>query len=162
MSAELAEAFVDQAKHHLIQDFLPKVGRCVELLSDEEIWWRANENTNSVGNLILHLCGNVHQWITAGLAQQPDTRQRDLEFAERGPIPGDQLMKKLDQTLNQAVRVLDSLEPDTCLRKHRIQVYDVTGLQAIFHVVEHFSYHTGQIICITRMLKNIDLKFYRL
>lgn len=161
MSDAIAAAFVDQAKRHLMQDFLPKIRRCAETLSEEEVWWRGNENTNSVGNLILHLCGNVRQWIISGVGGAPDTRERPLEFAERGPIPRTELIRKLEQTLEEAVGVLDSVDARSLLQPRRIQRYDVTGVQAIFHVVEHFSYHTGQIIYITRLLKNVDLKFYQ-
>lgn len=162
MNAEAAEAFISQAKHHLTRDFLPKLRACVKLLSDEEIWWRANENTNSVGNLLLHLAGNVRQWIIAGMGTAEDTRKRDAEFSARGPIPGKELLEKLESAVTEAVAVLDSVDRTRLLEKRPIQIYDVTGLQAIFHVVEHFSYHTGQIIYITRLLKNVDLKFYRL
>lgn len=162
MNPEAAEAFISQAKHHLTQDFVPKLRACVKLLSDEEIWWRANENTNSVGNLLLHLAGNVRQWIIAGMGTAEDTRKRDAEFSARGPLPGKELMEKLESAVTEAVAVLDSVERTRLLEKRPIQIYDVTGLQAIFHVVEHFSYHTGQIIYITRLLKNVDLKFYRL
>lgn len=162
MSDAIAAAFVDQAKRHLTQDFLPKIRRCVETLSEEEVWRRGNENTNSIGNLILHLCGNVRQWIISGVGGHPDTRRRPLEFAERGPIAREELIQKLEQTLEEAVGILDSVDARSLLQPRRIQRYDVTGVQAIFHVVEHFSYHTGQIIYITRLLKNVDLKFYRL
>jgi len=162
MSSDLAQAIVNQAKQDLREDLLPKLYRCLELLSDEEIWWRANENTNSVGNLILHLCGNVRQWITSGLGQQPDTRQRDKEFTERGPVPCDELMYRLEETIEEAIEVLDDLQPQTFLNQHSIQVYEVTGVHAILHVLQHFAYHTGQIIYMTRMTKNIDLKFYQL
>lgn len=162
MNAEAAEAFISQAKHHLTRDFLPKLRACVKLLSDEQIWWRANENTNSVGNLLLHLAGNVRQWIIAGMGTAEDTRKRDAEFSARGPIPGKELLEKLESAVTEAVAVLDSVDRTRLLEKRPIQIYDVTGLQAIFHVVEHFSYHTGQIIYITRLLKNVDLKFYRL
>lgn len=162
MNAEAAEAFISQAKHHLTRDFLPKLRACVKLLSDEQIWWRANENTNSVGNLLLHLAGNVRQWIIAGMGTAEDTRKRDAEFSAGGPIPGKELLEKLESAVTEAVAVLDSVDRTRLLEKRPIQIYDVTGLQAIFHVVEHFSYHTGQIIYITRLLKNVDLKFYRL
>jgi uncharacterized damage-inducible protein DinB len=162
MSGPLARAFSQQASQHLAEDFLPKVRRCLEILSEEEIWWRAHENTNSVGNLVLHLCGNVQQWIISGLGQQPDTRHRDAEFSQRRPIPRDRLIQTLERAVKEAVRVLDSLEENDLLSRQSIQSYDVTGLQAIFHVVEHFSYHSGQIIYITRMKKNLDLKFYQL
>ena len=163
MDIKLERAFIDQARKHLEHDFMPKIRRCLDLLSEEEIWWRSNQNTNSVGNLVLHLCGNVRQWIISGLGRQSDTRRRAQEFSEEGPIAGVELMKMLDQTVSEGLLVLDRLDSHALLKTSRIQVYEeVSGLQAIFHVVEHFAYHTGQIIYITRLVKNTDLQFYQL
>lgn len=156
------EAFLQQAVHHLSQDFLPKIRKCVELLSEEELWWRPNPHCNSVGNLLLHLSGNVRQWILSGVGGQEDRRQRDREFSETGPLPAASLLQQLEDTVREAVTLLQEMEPESLLKIRRIQVYEVNGLQAIFHVVEHFSHHTGQIIYITKQLKNQDLKFYNL
>lgn len=161
-SSDTGQRFLSQACHHLHDDYLPKVRRCFEVLSREDIWWRAHENTNSIGNLVLHLCGNVRQWIVSGLGCEEDHRRRPEEFSRRGPIPKDQLLEMLETTVGEAVRVLDSLSEEDLATNRRIQVYDVTGLQAVLHVVEHFAYHTGQIIYITRLRKNVDLKFYDL
>ena len=161
-SSDTAQHFLSQARHHLNDDYLPKIRRCLEVLSREDVWWRAHENTNSIGNLALHLCGNVRQWIVSGLGVEEDRRRRPAEFSRREPIPKDQLLEMLETTVGEAVRVLDSLSEEDLATSRRIQVYDVTGLQAVLHVVEHFSYHTGQIIYITRLRKNVDLKFYDL
>lgn len=161
-SSDTAQRFLSQARHHLNDDYLPKIRRCFEVLSEEDIWWRAHENTNSIGNLVLHLCGNVRQWIVSGLGGEKDRRLRPAEFSRRLPLPKDQLLEKLETTVAEATRVLDSLNEEDLATTRRIQVYDVTALQAVLHVVEHFAYHTGQIIYITRLRKNIDLKFYDL
>lgn len=161
-SSDTAQRFLSQARHHLNDDYLPKIRRCFEVLSGEDIWWRAHENTNSIGNLVLHMCGNVRQWIVSGLGGEEDRRLRPVEFSQRLPLPKDQLRESLETTVSEATRVLDSLSEVDLATTRRIQVYDVTGLQAVLHVVEHFAYHTGQIIYITRLRKNIDLKFYDL
>ena len=161
-ASDTAQHFLSQARHHLKDDYLPKIRRCLEVLSREDVWWRAHENTNSIGNLVLHLCGNVRQWIVSGLGGEEDRRRRPAEFSRRQPLPKDQLLELLETTVGEAVRVLDSLSERNLATTRRIQVYDVTGLQAVLHVVEHFAYHTGQIIYITRLRKNIDLKFYDL
>ena len=161
-SSDTAQHFLSQARHHLNDDYLPKIRHCLEVLSREDVWWRAHENTNSIGNLVLHLCGNVRQWIVSGLGGEADRRLRPAEFSRRLPLPKDQLLEMLETTVGEAVRVLDSLSEKDLATTRRIQVYDVTGLQAVLHVVEHFAYHTGQIIYITRLRRNVDLKFYDL
>lgn len=160
MSSDLSSHFAQQAVHHLRQDFLPKLSRCVELLDNEQLWWRPNESSNSVGNLILHLCGNLRQWILAGIDGQPDLRRRELEFSSRELLPGPQLMQQLQAVVDEACRVILACNAEQLQSTRRIQIYDVTCLQAIFHVVEHFSCHTGQIIFVTKMLGDIDLGFY--
>ncbi len=162
MDSGLARAFVEQAKHHLKGDFLPKLKACVSELSDEQLWWRPNENSNSVGNLLMHLSGNVRQWLIAGVGGEPDSRNRPLEFSQRDPLSKSELMVGLERTLDEAFEVLDSLTTEGLLADRPIQVYRVSCLQAIFHVVEHFSYHLGQITYITKMLRDVDLEFYDL
>ena len=157
---EVAEAFIAQARTLLSRDYLPKIERCLERLSDEEVWWRANAESNSIGNLLLHLAGNARQWITSGVGGGADRRSRQVEFDERSTIPRAELLAQLGETLKEADSVLARLDPSSILERRRIQGHDVTVLQAIFHVVEHFSMHTGQIILITKTLKTEDLKFY--
>jgi len=132
----------------------------LETRSDEQIWWRANEESNSIGNLILHLCGNARQWIVCGVGSQPDKRDRDAEFAYRYHIPRHQLLTMLRTTLADVQTTLESLDPATLLEHRPIQGHDVDILEAIFHVTEHFSMHTGQIIMLTKMHTTSDLRFY--
>ena len=129
-------------------------------MTDEQIWWRANEESNSIGNLVLHLCGNARQWIVSGVGGEADHRHRDAEFAQRELVPRDQLTSLLHSTLNDVARVLRALDPATLLERRSIQGSDVDVLEAIFHVTEHFSMHTGQIILLTKLLTARDLHFY--
>lgn len=146
----------------LAKQSLPRIVKCLQQLSEEEIWWRPNPASNSAGNLVLHLCGNVRQWIISGLGGVADTRERDREFDERGPIPREVLITKLRRTVQEACRVLARLSDDSLMREHKIQGYRVTGLDAAFRVAEHFGYHTGQIIYITKLKRGEDLRFTRL
>ncbi len=158
---ETGREFIARARYHLSEDFLPKIERCVTLLSDEQIWWRPNEESNSIGNLILHLSGNARQWIVTGLsATTDDARDRDSEFAQREIISREELLTLLRQTLSDVGATLEAFDPDRLLERKTIQGLDVTALEAIFHVVEHFSMHTGQIILLTKMIANSDLGFY--
>ncbi len=156
----VGRAFVERARDFLSNDYLPKIERCLEQLTDEQIWWRPNPTSNSIGNLILHLCGNARQWIVAGLGRVRDERNRDSEFSQREIIRRSELSNHLKHTIKEVDRVLNDLNPDTLLEKHTIQGKDVEALEAVFHVTEHFSMHTGQIIVMTKMLTGSDLSFY--
>lgn len=146
----------------MLNEYLPKFQRCFDELSEEELWWRVNETDNSVGNIVLHLCGNIRQWIIAGVGGAEDIRERAKEFSEHTHIPKNELLKKLETTLQEADVVLQQLDTSTLLEMRHIQIFDVTILELISHVVEHFSYHLGQIVYITKMKKGIDMKFYNL
>jgi uncharacterized damage-inducible protein DinB len=147
---ETAKTFIEESRAFLTQSFLPKIERCIDQLSDEDIWRRSNETSNSIGNLLLHLAGNVRQWIISGIGGEPDNRVRQQEFDERAIIPKAELISKLKGTVLEADRVLSEVNPEELLEKRKIRGNEVTMLYAIYHVVEHFSMHTGQIIFITK------------
>jgi uncharacterized damage-inducible protein DinB len=157
---KLGETFIARSQFHLAEDFLPKIQRCLEVLSDDQVWWRANEQSNSIGNLLLHLSGNVRQWIVCGLGGASDSRNRDSEFAQRSMIPRAELFDRLKQTVDEAVSVLGRLDPGGLLEERQIQGLNVSMIEAVLHVVEHFSMHTGQIILMTKMYTEADLAFY--
>ncbi|HEX8843044.1 MAG TPA: DinB family protein [Pyrinomonadaceae bacterium] len=156
-----ARAFIAKARDLLSEEYLPKIERCLERLSDEEVWWRANHESNSIGNLLLHLAGNARQWIVCGVGGVAvDERVRQQEFDRRSGMTGREVLELLRETVAEVDDVLARFEQSRILEGRRIQGYDVTVLEAVFHVVEHFSMHTGQIILLTKMLKGVDLKFY--
>ena len=159
-SNALGPAFIDRAIDFLTGEYLPKIERCLEQLNDEQIWWRANEESNSIGNLVLHLCGNARQWIVCGIGSAPDTRIRDAEFARRDILPRSDLLQLLRSTLADVETVLRQLDPSTLLEKRTIQGSEVDVLQAIFHLTEHFSMHAGQIFLLTKLMTASDLRFY--
>jgi len=156
----VAKAFIGRASEFLLGDYLPKIERCLEKLTDEQIWWRANEESNSIGNLVLHLCGNARQWIISGVGSQPGARDRDAEFAQRELIARDELLALLRSTLQEVDHVLHTIDPAVVLESRKIQGNDVDILEAIFHVTEHFSMHAGQIFLLTKLLTATDLHFY--
>ncbi|HVS20435.1 MAG TPA: DUF1572 family protein [Pyrinomonadaceae bacterium] len=158
--SELGKAFIAQSRYHLAEDYLPKIERCLALLDDKQIWWRANPESNSIGNLLLHLGGNVRQWIVCGLGDATDGRDRDSEFAQRDMIPRAELLRRLKQTLREADATLAKFDPEKLLEQKRIQGFDGSALDAILHVVEHFSMHTGQIILLAKMFAEVDIEFY--
>lgn len=158
----LTGPILKEARRVLVEVYPPRIVHCLKLLSEEEIWWRPNRASNSVGNLVLHLQGNVRQWIISGLGKQPDQRDRDREFAETGPIPRRALLAGFRKTVNEAGEVLVTLSPSDLVRMFSIQGYSVTGLEAIGHVAEHFAFHAGQIIFVTKLKCGKDLRFTRL
>ncbi|HEY2646995.1 MAG TPA: DUF1572 family protein [Candidatus Acidoferrales bacterium] len=158
----LAGAFLGDVSDSLAKGNLPLILKSLNQLPEDDIWWRPNSASNSAGNLVLHLCGNVRQWIIAGLGGVEFQRDRDREFSEKGPIPRRVLSARLRQTVQEACAVLARLSDDDLFKRFNIHGYHVTGLIAARHVAEHFGYHTGQIIYITKLKRAQDLKYTRL
>jgi hypothetical protein len=151
MSAdELATAVGAEAGKELASA-LDRIQHCLGQLSEAQVWWRSQPALNSIGNLILHLGGNVRQWISAGLGGAADIRHRPAEFAERGPIPKDELMRRLEAVVRDAKEVLSRLTARQLLDTRPIQGSEVTGLGAIFDSVSHFRGHAQEIIHMTRL-----------
>ena len=157
---DIARAFIEKSRSLLTSDYVPKIERCLDRLTDDDIWWRPNEASNSIGNLILHLCGNVTMWIVGGVGALPFERHRQLEFDERRHIPVSDLRNRLTSTVQRADDVLRATGPGELLSRRMIQGYDVTVLEAIYHVVEHFGMHTGQIIILSKARLGEDLTLW--
>lgn len=156
----ISEEFLQQANYYIGLN-LPRVVSCIDMLSEEEIWRKPNNNSNSIGNLVLHLCGNMTQYILSGLGGRPDERQREAEFNTSGGWTKEELLSKLTEVVVQVQQVISQTEEPALLKKRVVQGFEMTGVGIIIHVVEHFSYHTGQIAFWTKFLTNRDLGFYR-
>src|SRR5262245_541085 len=160
--------FLRHARFRLLEDYFFKIASAVEAVDDEQIWRRPNESSNSVGNLLLHLSGNVRQWIVSGAGGAEDTRDRAGEFTARGSVSKTELIDLVKATLDEADAVMTKIEGECAAansdaplqRKCTPQAYEVTVFDAIFHVVEHFSYHTGQIIFAAKWLTEGRVSFY--
>lgn len=137
-----------------------KIESCMNELDETDIWFYANRHVNSVGNLILHLSGNIRQYIISSLGEEPDIRERDLEFSTRGGYTKTELFSKLRDTVEKAKDVIANLSEENLLRKRSVQGFIYSGIGNIVHVTEHYSYHTGQIILLTKLFKNMDMGFY--
>jgi uncharacterized damage-inducible protein DinB len=160
MEKNLDELFLDFSIRKLEQ-LASRIGDCLGKLREDQIWAREGETQNAVGNLVLHLSGNVRQWIVVGIGGAPDTRDRDSEFAARGGTSGAELAGRLRMTVQEAVRILRQVSASRLKEPLRIQDYEATILEAIYHVVEHFSHHAGQIMYATKLLTGEDLGYYR-
>lgn len=159
--AELAGLFLEFSRKKLLGQYWPRLRETVAPLSEEQVWWRPNEASNSIGNLILHLNGNVYQWLVASFNREDDRRNRPAEFAAKGEASAADLLAKLGATLDAARAVLDRLTAEELLTPYEIQGYNVRGLDAVYQVVEHFGLHYGQIVYIAKNLTGRDLGFYK-
>jgi hypothetical protein len=158
---ELAALFLEFSRQKLFGQFWPRMQECVAPLTAEQVWWRPNDASNSIGNLLLHLNGNVRQWLVASFNKEDDKRNRPAEFAAQGGLPAADLLARLGATLDEAAKVLDRLTVDELLAPYEIQGYHVHGLDAVYQVVEHFGLHYGQMVTITKSLLGKDLGFYK-
>jgi uncharacterized damage-inducible protein DinB len=152
--------FRTEIKRRLFAESQVRLERCLNELSEADLWWRPNANSNSVGNLVLHLCGNARQWILAGLGGALDQRRRQAEFDELGPIPRAELLEKVQQLMLEIDAVLDSLSLADLERSIVVQGFQETGLSILIHVVEHFSYHVGQMAYIVKARLDKQTGFY--
>jgi len=154
------EIFLERARYFLGTEYRTQLRLAVEALPEDTLWWRANDQSNSVGNLLLHLNGNVRQWILGGVGRQANSRHRAEEFAARTGPPAATLLADLDRTLDEVDRVLAALTATDLLEPRTIQGRDITVLDAIFHVVEHFSQHLGQVILMTKLRAPGAIRFH--
>ncbi len=160
-NAELAVLFLAFSRQKLLGQYWPRLRETVASLREEQVWWRPNQASNSIGNLILHLNGNVYQWLVASFNGQQDRRNRPAEFAAKGEATAADLLGRLGATLDAAAAVLDRLTAEELLAPYEIQGYHVRGLDAVYQVVEHFGLHYGQILYIAKSLTGRDLGFYK-
>jgi uncharacterized damage-inducible protein DinB len=156
----VASIFLGYSTGKLTQN-AERIAACLDLLSDEQIWARPAGSTNAIGNLVLHLCGNVQQWIGYGVAGRADVRDRDGEFAAAGGVGREDLKRRVRAAVSGAVEIIGELAAERLTEAVRVQGYEVTVLEAVYHVTEHFSHHAGQIILATKMWTGEDLGFYR-
>jgi uncharacterized damage-inducible protein DinB len=158
---ELASVFLEFSRTKLLGQFWPRMKQCVAPLTTEQVWWRPNEASNSIGNLLLHLDGNVRQWLVDSFNKNQDQRDRPAEFAAQSGLSAADLLSRLGATLDEVAKVLDRLTVDELLAPYEIQGYHVRGLDAVYQVVEHFGLHYGQIVYIVKSLLGKDLGFYK-
>jgi hypothetical protein len=143
---------ITQAFAWELEAALGRIQHCVGQLTDEQVWGRDRADMNSIGNLILHLTGNVKQMVVSTLSGELDDRTRPAEFTVRDPIPKTELLSRLSDVITRAKAVLAKVTAEELLRIRKVNNTDLTGLQSTVHSVAHFRGHTQEIIHITRML----------
>lgn len=159
--SELATIFLAFTRNKLLGQYWPRLKTCVEPMTVEQVWWRPNPASNSIGNLILHLNGNVTQWLVASFNKDEDKRDRPAEFAAQSGMTAAELLARLGATIAETEKVLNRLTVEDLLAPYEIQGYHVRGLDAVYQVTEHFGLHYGQIAYIAKSLSGKDLGFYR-
>ena len=161
VKTDTAALFLEHSRKKLFNEWWPRMRSTVEKLSEEQLWWRPNDASNSIGNLLLHLNGNVRQWIVTSFHHEQDRRDRPAEFAEKAGGPPEVVLARLGTTMDEAAEILTRLTEEDLLAPMEIQGYHVTGLVAVYQVVEHFGLHYGQIVYIAKALEGKDLGFYK-
>ncbi len=147
---DVARAFTDAARRELSEG-LSKIEHCLNQLTDAQVWWRPRPEMNSIANLMLHLAGNLRQWVVSGAGGAPDVRDRPGEFADRSAAPKSEVLAKLRGVIHECGAVLARLMPDDLVASRRIQGYDLSVTGAILHAVPHFRGHVQEIIHMTRV-----------
>jgi uncharacterized damage-inducible protein DinB len=156
----LSQEYISQAIRRIYEESIPRLLQCVNEVNDEQLWWRPNENSNSIGNLVLHLTGNVNQWINSGLGGDADTRTRQSEFDNRNKLDRAVLINDLNLVMERAREVIVQLGPTDLQDTYKVQGFTESGASILMHVVEHFSYHVGQMTYIVKSVKDIDTGYY--
>lgn len=161
MSSEekIVEELVKNALYRM-DESTRMIKRSLAEISEEELRLKPNDSLNSIANLILHLCGNITQYIISSLGETEDIRNRDLEFSANTGGNKSELLGKLEETVETAKRVIFDASQEQLLKVRSVQGFSFSGIGVIIHAVEHYSYHTGQIAFWTKQLKNKDLGFY--
>ena len=160
MNNKFQQEFIKESIYR-INESAKRVTKCLDEIDEIELWKKPNEHSNSIGNIVLHLCGNIRQYIISSLGQVEDIRERDKEFSANEAFKKSELLTKLQQTINEAITVLEGLDESALVKLYFVQGFQLSGIGIVIHVTEHFSYHTGQIAFWVKVLRNTDLGFYQ-
>lgn len=147
-------------KRRMQEESLLRITSCLNMMTEEHIWFSPNDHVNSVGNLVLHLCGNIRQYIISTFYEQSDVRERDLEFSSHQSHNRDQLKQKINETIIEAVEIVQAYDSEQLTEEFGVQGFKETGWSIIVHVIEHTSYHTGQITTMCKWLEDLDTQYY--
>jgi len=160
MDQDTLSAMTRIAERHFLEEGLRRVDICLGQLTEDQVWYRPNGSSNSVGIILTHLIGNITQYVISGLGNAPDTRKRDREFDNPRQLSKSELRQAMSATLHHAVSVLRRLTPLDLREEYRIQGFSLSLLEVVVHVIEHFSYHIGQITYITKMVTDRQTGYY--
>ncbi len=157
---EVRKLLMDEFDKRVFEESYERIYRCISMIDEKDLWRSPSSGIPAIGNLILHLCGNARQWILSGLGGRPDNRDRDQEFVAQTKIKKGELVFLLENMRSNLRQTLEELDPQQITTVYNVQGFDVTGFSIVVHVIEHFSYHTGQITTLTKLLTNKDTAYY--
>ena len=157
---QLRIVFINNILRYLLDENFPRVIKCLEMLTEEEIWYRPNDQSNSIGNLVLHLSGNLNQWVLNSIGGKNFERIRQAEFDAEKTKNKAELLQIMNDIREELYSCIKTVTTDELLRNRQVQIYEENGMTILIHVTEHFSYHTGQIAYLTKLLKNQQTYFY--
>ncbi|MDQ8158971.1 MAG: DUF664 domain-containing protein [Gemmatimonadota bacterium] len=157
---DLAARFLERSRYYLGVEYPTKIAAAVRTVPPDQLWWRPHDGANSAGNLVVHLAGNVRQWVVSGIGETADVRDRDAEFAATGGLNTEELLTRLQYAVADADAVIAALDPAALGAPRRIQGRETSVFAALYHVVEHFAGHTGQIILLAKQFTPRAVCFY--
>ena len=159
---KIASSFTHESAEFLAVTYLLRLDRALQAIGEEDLWWSPHASAISIGTILRHLEGNVRQWILSGLRGDADDRVRKREFEPGEGGDAKQLMAQLRSTVESAAQHIQGMTAPDLEAQYSIQGNNVTGLYAVLHVVEHFSWHTGQAVWIAkaRAGMNHGIQFY--
>lgn len=159
METQILNEFKIQSIFRL-KEGLRMVVKALDFIDEKELWQLPVENGMSLGNQILHSCGNMRQYIISSLGNQIDSRKRDLEFKTKSQLEKKVLLKQLKETIDASIQIIKKTNEQEYLKVKKVQAFSFSGIGLVLHAVEHFSYHVGQIAFWVKFLTQKDLGFY--
>lgn len=157
---KVVEILKEEFRRRMIEEGLSRIEKCFSLLTEDQIWHKENENSNSMGNIVLHLCGNITQYIHSGIGGKKDERQRVEEFKISSRVDSIKLLTKIQEVVQEANRIVSNLEPIVFSEDRKVQGFDENVTSIVVHVIEHYSYHIGQLTYFTKFISNQDTGYY--
>jgi len=149
-----------EVRRRLFEESFTRIRQCLEMLTTDQIWQQPSKVSNSVGILVLHVCGNTQQWIVSGLGKRPDERERSTEFSGDQHYSSSELLVMLDQVEQEIEEVLNQLHTEQLLATYQVQAFRETGMSMLIHAIEHTSYHVGQITYLTKWMTDKQTNYY--
>lgn len=154
------QLIVREFETRVFNESYERIYKCLSMIEEKNLWTSPNKTIPTIGNLILHLCGNARQWVLSGLGDRVDNRDRDQEFVLHPKIKKAELVFLLENLKVNLKQTLEELDSSSIDKIYKIQGFEVTGFSVLIHVIEHFSYHTGQITLLTKWITNKDTGYY--
>ena len=152
MSRTIESTFIESARTRLCIHLTGQIRTCLDALKVEQIWWRPNESSNAIGNLVLHCVGSTRFYIGHVVGGRDFVRDRTAEFAERRELPAAELRARLDMAIEEADEVLAQVDPTTLLETTARTPKPMTLLEAISLQLAHYALHAGQIAYATKLI----------